>query len=106
MDQREYVRRLLNAYRATPGTCGIVRRPDRLLAGQLHERGVPLTAIENALALAALRRLVRPDDAMPLPVVRSLAYFLPVIDEVLATEVDPRYYQHVRNKLQRLITAA
>ena len=106
MDQREYVRRLLDAYRATPGTCGVVRRPDRLLAAQLHERGVPLTAIENALALAALRRLVRPDGAIPLPVVRSLAYFLPVIDEVLATEVDPRYYQHVRNKLQRLVTAA
>lgn len=104
MHQREYVRRLLEAYRATPGTCGVVRRPDRLVAAQLYERGVPLTVIDNALALAALRRLVRPDGAMPLPVVRSLAYFLPVIDEVLATEVDPRYYQHVRNKLQRLIT--
>ena len=105
MDQREYVRRVLDAYRVTPGTCGVVRRPDRLLAAQLHERGVPLTIIENALALAALRRLVRLDGAAPLPVVRSLAYFLPVIDEVLATDVSPDYYQHVRNKLQRLITA-
>jgi hypothetical protein len=105
MDQREYVRRLLEAYRATPGTCGVVRRPDRLLAAQFHERGVPLTVVENALALAALRRLMRPDGAIPLPVVRSLAYFLPAINEVLAIEVDPGYYQHVRNKLQRLITA-
>jgi hypothetical protein len=105
MNQHEFVRRLLAAYRATPGTCGVVRRPDRLLAAQLHERGVPLKAVENALALAALRRLVRPDGAIPLPVVRSLAYFLPVIDEVLATEVDPRYYQHVHNNLQRLIAA-
>jgi len=106
MDQREYVRRLLVVYRATPGTCGVVRRPDRLLASQLHERGVPLTVVENALALAALRRLVRPNGAMPLPVVRSLAYFLPVISEVLAADVSPDYYQHARNKLQRLITAA
>ena len=105
MNQREYVRRVLDAYRVTPGTCGVVRRPDRLLAAQLHELGVPLTIVENALALAALRRLVRPDGAAPLPVVRSLAYFLPVIDEVLTTEVSPDYYQHVRNKLQRLITA-
>ena len=104
MDQREYVRRLLEAYRATPGTCGVVRRPDRLLAVQLLERGVPVEAVENALALAAVRRLIRPDGATPLPPVRSLAYFLPVIDEVLATEVDPLYYQHVRNKLQRVIT--
>ena len=58
MEQREYVRRLLEAYRATPGTCGAVRRPDRVLAAQLHERGVPLEAVENALVLAAARRLM------------------------------------------------
>jgi len=102
MDQREYVQRLLDAYRATPGTCGVVRRPDRLVAAQLYERGVPLAAVENALALAAVRRMMRPDDAAPLSAIRSLAYFLPVIDEVLATDVSPSYYQHVRNKLQSL----
>jgi hypothetical protein len=42
MEQHEYIRRLLEAYRTTPGTCGAVRRPDRLLAAQLHQRGVPL----------------------------------------------------------------
>ena len=105
MDQHDYVGRLLAAYRATPGTCGIVRRADRLLAEQLYQRGLPLTTVENAFALAAVRRLVRPDDAAPLPVVRSLAYFLPVIQEILSTNVDPRYFQHVRNKLQRLTTA-
>jgi hypothetical protein len=102
MDQREYVRQLLEAYRATPGTCGVIRRPDRLLAAQLHERGVPLTVVENALLLAAVRRMIRPNGAAPLATVRSLAYFLPVIDEVLNTDVDPSYYQHVRNKLQHL----
>jgi hypothetical protein len=104
MDQREYVSRLLKAYCATPGTCGVVRRADRLVAAQLYQRGLPLIAVENALALAAVRRLVRPDSAAPLPTVRSLAYFLPVIDEVLATKVDPHYLQHVRSKLQRLTT--
>ena len=82
----------------------MVRRPDRLLAAQLHELGVSLMVAENGLALAALRRLVRPDGAMPLPVVRSLAYFLPVIHEVLAADVSPDYYQHVRNKLHHLTT--
>lgn len=105
MDQREYVRQLLEAYRATPGTCRVIRRPDRLLAAQLHDRGVPLTVVENALSLAAVRRMIRPNGAAPLATVRSLAYFLPVIDEVLATDVDPSYYQHVRNKLQRLTTS-
>src|SRR3954453_2754860 len=90
MDEREYVDRLLKAYCATPGTCGLVHRADRLLAAQLYQRGLPLIAVENALALPAVRRLVRPDGAAPLPTVRSLAYLLPVIDEVLATKVDPR----------------
>jgi hypothetical protein len=105
MDQREFSHRVLEAYRATPGTCGLIRRPDRILAAQLHERGVPLTVVENALALAAVRRMIRPNGAAPLAPVRSLAYFLPVIDEVLATDVDPRYYQHVRSKLQRLTSS-
>ena len=75
IDQRDYVRRLLEAYRATPGTSGTVRRPDRVLAAQLHERGVPLEAVENAFVLAATRRMVRPADAAPLGTIRSLAYF-------------------------------
>ena len=54
MDQREYVRQLLEAYRATPGVGAAVRRSDRLLAAQLYERGVPLEAIENALTLAGV----------------------------------------------------
>jgi len=102
MDRHEYVRRVLEAYRAAPGTCGVIRRPDRVLSVQLQERGVPLEAVENALALAAVRRMIRRDGAPPLPPVRSLAYFLPVIEEVLTTDVNPAYYQHVRNKLLRL----
>ena len=64
ISREEYVRKVLDAYRATPGTTGSVRRADRLLAAQLYLRGVPLIAIENALVLAATRRLVRPADAL------------------------------------------
>jgi hypothetical protein len=107
MDQQaagreEYVRKVLEAYRNTPGTCGNLRRPDRMLAVQLYQRGVPLLAVENALVLAAVRRLIRPADAPPLTTVRSLAYFLPVIEEVLETEVGEAYFQYARQKLQRL----
>ena len=88
--------------RTTAGTSGAVRRADRLLAAQLHERGVPAEAVENALILAAARRLIRPTGAPPLATVRSLAYFLPVIDEVLQMQAGPEYFRHVRGKLQRL----
>ena len=105
IDQRDYVRRLLEAYRATPGTSGTVRRPDRLLAAQLHERGVPLEAVENAFVLAATRRSVRPADAAPLGTIRSLAYFAPVIEEVLQLQVSQEYFQYLRYRLQRAASA-
>ncbi len=101
MQRHEYIRRLLEAYRATPGTCGAVRRPDRLLAAQLHERGVPLEAVENALILAAARRMTRPADAPPLGIIRSLAYFSPVIEEVLRLPVAPEYFRHLRSSIAR-----
>lgn len=102
-ERREYVQRVLDAYRSAPGTTGNVRRPDRMLAAQLHERGVPLSAIENALILAAARRMMRPPDAAPLGVVRSLAYFMPVIEEVLQLKAGPEYFQHLRSRIQRVV---
>jgi len=99
--QEEYVRQVLEAYRKTPGTMGTVRRPDRMLAAQLYQRGVALSVIENALVLAAARRLIRPGNAPPLGTVRSLAYFLPVIEEVLDLKVSPGYFQYLRHKLTR-----
>ncbi len=103
MEASEYVRRVLEAYRATPGTCGAIRQPDRAFAMHLYERGVPLTVVENALVLACARRLARPADAVPLSVIRSLAYFSPVIDEVLELRVDDAYFQHLRQRLSRLL---
>ena|ERR1041384_3673475 len=100
--QEVYISQLLEAYRKTPGTAGVIRRPDRLLAAQLYQRGVPLPAVENAFILAAGRRLARPADALPLGTIRSLAYFVPVIEEVLSRPISPSYYEHIRRKIERL----
>jgi hypothetical protein len=101
----EYVQKVLEAYRQTPGTTGRVRQHDRLLAARLHQRGVPLQTVENALVLAAARRLFRPADAPPLATVRSFAYFLPVIEEVLELKISPDYFRYVRNKLHHFYSA-
>ena len=100
--REEYVRKVLDAYRQTPGTTGNVRCHDRLLAAQLHDRAVPLKTVENALILAAARRLLRPADAPSLSPVRSLAYFQPAIDEVQDLKVSDDYFQHLRRRLDRL----
>jgi hypothetical protein len=101
--REEYIQRVLDAYRQTPGTTGMIRRPDRLLAGHLYGRGVPLCVVENALVLAASRRLIRDPAAPPLGTIRSLAYFSPVIDEVLEQRVSPAYFEHLRGRIQRYL---
>jgi hypothetical protein len=102
LNQEDYMRQVLEAYRKTPGTMGTVRRADRLLAAQLYQRGLSLQVIENALVLAATRRSIRPADAPPLGTIRSLAYFLPVIEEVLELRVSPDYFNYLRHKLARI----
>jgi len=105
-NREEYIQSVLGAYRQTPGTAGTIRRPDRLLAAQLYARGVPLCAVENAFVLATSRRQIRPADAPPLSTIRSLAYFSPVIEEVLESRVSPEYYRYLRHKIQHFPQAA
>ena len=100
--QEEYIGEILEAYRKTPGTAGTVRRPDRVVAAQLYQRGISVGVIENAFVLAATRRLMRPADAARLGTIRSLAYFLPVIEEVLGMRVSSDYFQYLRHKLERV----
>ena len=45
---------------------------------------------------------MRRADAPPLGTIRSLAYFLPVIEEVRDLRVSPDYFQYLRHKLQRI----
>jgi hypothetical protein len=106
INREEYIQSVLSAYRQTPGTPGTIRRSDRLLAAQLYARGVPLCAVENAFVLATSRRLIRPADVSPLATIRSLAYFSPVIEEVLESRVSPEYYRYLRHKIQRFLPAA
>ncbi len=60
-----------------------------------------LTIVESALLLGSLRRLTRPADLPPLQPVRSLAYFLPLIDELLAQPLPDGYLDYLRQKLAR-----
>lgn len=98
-DREECIERVLSAYRQTPGTTGKIRRPDRLVAAQLYARGVPLDTVENDLVLAASRRLFRSPQAPPLGTIHSLAYFLPIIDEVLDLPVSRDYFRYLRRQI-------
>ena len=93
--EQEYVRRLLDAYVALPETPARWRSTDRRMAQELFGRQIPLDVVEVAFVLGSARRLVR-DPKRIVPPIRRLAYFLPVIEEVLAEPPPPRYIQYLR----------
>jgi hypothetical protein len=61
-----------------------------------------LQLVKSALLLASLRQLVRPADLPPLPPIRSLAYFQPVIEELLVHPMPDNYPEYLRLKLNRI----
>ncbi len=103
-DRDDYLRHLLALYCGLPHTAA--RRPfppDRRIAAQLFNRGVSLDTIETAFLLAIVRRTHRDHQAPPLAPIRSLAYFLPVIDEVLSQPPDPGYVSYLRLKVDQTV---
>ena len=97
-----YVAAVVMAYVELPETPLSATLPDHRQARRLHDRGVPLRIVESALLLGSLRRLVRPADLPPLPPIRSLAYFQPVIDELLVHPMPDNYLEYLRLKLNRI----
>ena len=80
---QEYVRALLAAYVAMPETPERWHSTDRQIALELFRRRIPLDIIQTAFVLGSARRLAR-DPNRSVPPIRCLAYFLPVIEEVIA----------------------
>jgi len=99
MQQRDYVRAVLTAYRQLPDTPDRPRPPDRRLARQLHDRDIPLNTVKDAILLAAARRLIRPPQAPQLSPIRSLYYFVPVIEELLDKPLPDGYAAYLRRKI-------
>jgi hypothetical protein len=95
-----YVRTILRLYQQLPETPTQPSSRDYFCAHQLEQRGVPLHLIESAFLLGSLRRLLRPSGAPPLPPIRSLAYFHPVIEELLHTPIPDSYLRYLRHKMQ------
>ena len=98
-----YVAAVLTLYVDLPDTPLRASVPDQRQARTWFDRGVPLEVVETALLLTCLRRTVRPDDVPPLPRIRSLAYFQPVIEELRAHPAPGGYLQYLRVKLRNIV---
>ena len=100
IDCQIYIRTVLDLYASIPCSAFPSRRSDRALAGSFYERRIPLDIIEAALLLGLARRLCRDDGALPLPAVRSLHYFKPIVEEVAAKPLPSGYIGYLRLKIR------
>lgn len=101
--RQRYVAAIARNYVRLPGTPRTASRLDRRLAANLHDRGVPLATVYAAFVLATARRIVRSPDRPKLADIRTLAYFLGAIDEVLADPPDPDYIRHLAAKIKPFV---
>lgn len=98
-DRQTYIRTVLNLYTQLQFVTVPVRRSDRQLAGDFFDRQLPIAVIEAALLLGAARRMYR-RRIHALPTIRSLHYFEPIIEELLAQPLPEAYIGYLRQKLQ------
>ena len=76
-------------------------RLERMILRRQHERIFDHFYRKAALVQLRRQQPVGPAGAPPLSMIRSLAYFLPVIEEVLESRVSPDYFEYLRHKLAR-----
>ncbi len=102
-ERQQYARDVLERYRRCRETTGQVRSADRRLALQLYDHNVPLPLVEAAILVATCRRTFRLHHAVPLTPIRSLAYLVPVIEELIDQPPDPDYLQYLRRRLDTFL---
>lgn len=101
-DGDEYLSAVLRLYLELPETPTRASPHDRKSAAVLQSRGITLATVESALLLASLRRLGRAPDMPQLSPIRSLAYFFPVIQELLDNPIPDDYREYLRRKVRLL----
>lgn len=98
-ERRIYVETVLDLYLALPDTPSRTSRYDCRLAIELYDQSVPLETVEAAFLLGSARRAFRDPSYPALGPIRSLHYFLPIIEEVRTAVLSPDYVRYLRHKL-------
>ena len=98
-DRKIYLQSLTDLYLRLPDTPRRLSRFDHSLAHHLFDRRIPIALVETAFLLASARRATRPPAVPPLGPIRSLHYFLPVIEELLENPLPHCYFAYLRRKV-------
>jgi hypothetical protein len=95
-----YLRSVLELYCRLPHTPDRPRPDDRFVVRRLELQQHPVQRVQAALLLGTVRRLFRVDDSDPLMPIRSIRFFLPIVDELRVTGLDPGYIDYLARKIR------
>ena len=98
-----YVCSVLQLYTDLPHTPRRPSRDDRFVAHRLQLQKIPLLRVRAALLLGSARRLCRDNPAEHLLPIRSIRYFLPVVEELKFAHLDTDYIVYLDHKLSGFI---
>ena len=98
-DDFVYIEKIISLYLSLPETPPRSSQDDIRMAHDLYRRKTPAEIVEAALLLATIRRLYRSPSLPKLAPIRSLRYFLPVIEEIIASPLPSNYLSYLRHKL-------
>jgi hypothetical protein len=100
---QDYIHAVLEFYLQLPDTPAYFSDLDHRQALQWQQQQVPLPTLVLALLLACSRRASRSPQAPPLPPIRSLRYFQPVLEELQANPPSARVAAYLRYKAEKLL---
>lgn len=100
--QAEYVRFAREAFLEPECVCSAFTPADEKLAADLYGRGVPLENLRRAIWLGCARKYIAMLNGKPPAPITSLGYFIALLNEVARAPVTDAYWEHVRQKLEKL----
>jgi hypothetical protein len=103
LSQEEFVEAVLDTYVSLPDTPNRTRGDDRYLAITWYRQGIALFQAKAGMLMATARRTFRESDAWPLEPIRSLRYFVPLIEEIQHSGVDASYLRYLQKKLSSVL---
>jgi hypothetical protein len=97
-----YIESVCKCYEALGCTTGKLNAADSKTARKFHGRSIPIGVVYDAMLLGACRKYESWLNGGPSELIRSMAYFEPLVAEIQANPLPDGYAGYLREKLQRL----
>jgi len=100
--EREYIRIAQGLFQAQPCIQAAFSKTNEGTAADLYRSGISTEVLGNAILLGCARNYISAiNNGRPAPI-RSLRYFLPVVEEICQQHFPAGYWQSVRHRLPKL----